>query len=112
MLTPYQCLEAVPIENKIGDSQSVPQTDQPLTKVAPLYPRDAKNLVACADVFLSLLTLLDTYSHPTHCEGEIRCLARTSQTHSHHLKALVDLWQSLGRPDSTLWLETRVFYNR
>ncbi len=60
---------------------------------------------------LSLLQLLDVMSCENGGEAEVANLARTSP-HRHELQSLVHLWQSLGRPSSVFWRETRVFYNR
>jgi hypothetical protein len=54
---------------------------------------------------LSLLSLLNTVSCPRRTE---RFLVKTNEEWA-HLKALSNLWQSLGRPTSVFWRETMVY---
>ena len=75
------------------------------------YPYRSASLGAGADVSLSLLQLLDVMSCEKGGEAEVANLARTSPQRQ-ELQALINLWQSLGRPTSVFWRETRVFYNR
>lgn len=60
---------------------------------------------------LSLPQLLSRVLCPKVGEAEIQHLAKTTQDRQ-ALEGLANLWQSLGRPTSALWRETRVFYNR
>jgi len=89
--------------NGISGSQGCSHLDE--------YPRRKTTLGAGADVSLSLLSLLDVMSCSINGEPEIHHLART-EADRRELQALKDLWQSLGRPTSVFWRETRVFYNR
>ncbi len=90
------------------------QSDQSSAAVAASgqYPHGDESLKLSLDeVSLPLSTILGMCSSPEHGEFEMRNLAQNDQSY-HHLRALRDLWQSLGCPDSLLWLETRVFCNR
>jgi hypothetical protein len=60
---------------------------------------------------ISLQQLLGKMSCPKVGEAGIRRLVKTTQAQD-DLRALVNLWKSLGRPSSVFWRETRVFYNR
>ena len=67
---------------------------------------------ACASGHsLTLLSLLDALFCPLTGAAEIECLAKSAPERQEP-QALVNLWQSLGRPTSALWRETRVFYSR
>lgn len=76
------------------------------------YPYKTSNLGSDDDVSLSLLSLLDVMSCPTSGQFEIARLARNDAQRMEELQALTNLWQSLGRPTSEFWRETRVFCNR
>ena len=106
---------AVPLNhhsrNKTADSQPIHQMGQKSLKADRRYPRGVETFVRDAHVSLALATVLDMCSHPKHGEAEMRNLARTTPLYR-ELRALRDLWQALGRPESKLWWETRVFYNR
>jgi hypothetical protein len=97
----------VSLDTQNGSDTALPQCDTHSQE----YPYKSANLGAGADVSLSLPALLDMLSCPKVGAAEIECLARTTD-HRRELQALVSLWQSLGRPTSPLWRETRVFYNR
>lgn len=75
------------------------------------YPYKKTNLGGGADVSLSLLSLLDMLSCPKAGAAEIQRLVRTAPERQ-ELQGLANLWQSLGRPTSVFWRESRVFYNR
>jgi hypothetical protein len=75
------------------------------------FPYIKTTLGGGADVSLSLLSLLDVMSCPVGGAAEIEHLGQTDPQRQ-ELQALVNLWQSLGRPTSPFWRETRVFYNR
>ncbi len=93
-------------------SENGSDMDSPQCETSPCtYPYKSTTLGAGADVSLSLLQLLDVMSCENGGEAEVANLARTSP-HRHELQSLVRLWQSLGRPSSVFWRETRVFYNR
>jgi hypothetical protein len=57
---------------------------------------------------LSLLSLLDMLACPKGSGG----FPVKTDLERRHLEALVSLWQSLGRPTSVFWRETRVYYER
>ena len=76
-----------------------------------MYPYRKTSLGGGADVSTSLLSLLGVLTCPKVGEAEIQRLARTS-IHRREIEALVNLWQSLGRPTSVFWRECRVFCNR
>jgi len=83
----------------------MPQVEHQDRTASP--PRNGDGL----DHSLTLLGLLDVLSCLLTGEAEIECLAQTDLDRQ-HLRALVNLRQSLGRPTSVFWRETRVFYNR
>ena len=60
---------------------------------------------------LPLLTVVYLIESSKFGSQTIRNLAGTTPL-AHHLKALSDLWQSLGRPDNVFWRSTLVYYNR
>jgi hypothetical protein len=65
----------------------------------------------CAPVArLRLQTLLEMCSHPKHGEDWIRNLAGNTPL-AHQLKALTNLWLTLGCPSNIFWRELRVPYN-
>ncbi len=76
-------------------------------------PQRAQNTCASltvqTDLSLSLPQVLALAECPT--SGMVEGLAETSR-HREEFLALLRLWQSLGRPASGFWSETRVFVNR
>lgn len=77
----------------------------------PPYPHTLTTLGADIDVSQSLLQLLASMSCPECGAAEIERLVQTDLERK-EIQSLLDLWQSLGRPTSVFWNETRVFVNR
>ena len=98
-------------ENKFSESQFREEIQNaPLGR--PPYPHTLTTLGADIDVSLSLPQLLSAWEyHPELTRKEIERLAKTDHE-AETLEALLRLWQSVGRPASGFWLETRVFVNR
>jgi hypothetical protein len=74
-------------------------------------PHTIANWRALRDLTLSLPQVLDLLDCPKVREQELQLLGKTAQERS-HWEALLNLWQSLGRPESGFWPEIRVRYNR
>ena len=75
------------------------------------FPRTVSTLGPSNDLSLSLLQLLAAWDCPSATRFEILRLGKTDPE-CRELEALLHLWQSLGRPASVFWRETRVFVNR
>jgi hypothetical protein len=72
---------------------------------------NAQNKSILYDVNLSLPRLFGLLECAEVGAQELNCLGKTDQERR-EIQALLALWQSLGRPDSKFWQETKVFYNR
>jgi hypothetical protein len=74
-------------------------------------PDTIKNWPVLRDVSLSLPQVLDLIRCPEVGARELKNLAKTDRDRQ-HWEAILNLWKSLGCPESGFWSEIRVRYNR
>ena len=72
------------------------------------HQNDKPSFPMCGDGRIPLPQLLALFERPELASDWIPELVRNTQDRD-HLKALGDLWRSLGRPASGFWLHTYVF---
>jgi hypothetical protein len=107
MIKDFELLQIASIEDaqpdvRQGDSQELP--------LDPLLP-GLKPGVCASEAQLPLLTVVSLIQSKKFGAQTIRNLGGTTPL-AHHLKALSDLWQSLGRPQNIFWRSSLVYYNR